>query len=249
MKVHAIGGRESKHMVSVFQNFAQLMLPSPGAQKELYLELTSSKIRRYAILMGEKTGTTLDDVRVRKFQHIMDDLVDLVSPKTTNRSSFFPTLDTTILTLAKVPLELYRMAREDLSYFSYMPDNGTIYTSFGFSTKIRQMEFGDSIDQMLIHELCHHLWGKLGGKYSNEKTYRYWAEGFATYGEIFFFADLYSKDYAMLPPPNEFYRRGMDSIAAVIQCHGDEAFLRVPKEWKTFQEELTPSPTVGGGDS
>ncbi len=237
MKVHAIERRKAG-IVSLFQNFAQLMLPSSKAQKELYLELISSKIRKYAILMGEKTGTTLDDVRVREFQYIMDDLVDMVSRDTTNKSSF-PSLDATILALAKVPLELYRMAREDLSSFTYMPGNGTIYISFGLSTKIMWREFGDTLEQSLIHELGHHLWGKLGGKYSNEQIYRHWAEGFATYGENFFFADLYSKDYVIRPPPNEFYRRGSDSIAAVIQRHGDGAFLRVPKEWKTFQKELS----------
>jgi hypothetical protein len=115
-----------------------------------------------------------------------------------------------------------------------------IYISF--STGV---DHDDWIAEIVVHELAHALWEKLGGPTSSEcaklpeterKQVRLLAEGFATFAQSIWFRDLYPL-YARIDVGYSWWRRdsvyeqGIQKIRQIVKDRGSKVFLEIPSRW------------------
>lgn len=106
----------------------------------------------------------------------------------------------------------------------------------------------DWVAELVVHELAHALFEKLGGPtYSEryrlskeeEKHLRLINEGYATFAQNVWFRDLYplhariNVGYAT-GVRESVYARGFERIKQVVKEHGTEVLLEIPGRWREF---------------
>jgi hypothetical protein len=124
---------------------------------------------------------------------------------------------------------------------------GAIYVSFGSNTPHE-----DTIATTTVHELAHALWEKLEGipldlRWEGRKPrnaqevdkYQLFVEGFATYAERIWFLDVYPVSLRRIVQSRQsrldsVYFRGCQRIEQLVQSHGPEILLEIPKRWRSL---------------
>jgi hypothetical protein len=120
-----------------------------------------------------------------------------------------------------------------------------IYVSFGTSTPHEQ-----AVATTVVHELSHALWEILQGKSfpaygksirrfhaADVEKYKLLVEGFAVYCEQVWFLDLYPtylRDSVQQwrLSPDTIHMRGFRQIERLVERHGLEILLEIPKRWR-----------------
>ena len=123
-------------------------------------------------------------------------------------------------------------------------------------------EYNHSIDQVVMHELSHILWHKLGGSPVHcfaPRGLNTLNEGFALYADSIYFADLYPKEAihergedpfsVELPEgvikirdhnlPWDFgERRLLEHTRRIVNNYGEDTFLRIPRNAEEFIRQI-----------
>jgi len=141
-------------------------------------------------------------------------------------------------------IELQRMWSEEFSFAAYDSGSKKFLTPFGLRTKsmLRKGSFYEEdqhTDEIILHELTHHLWNQIPNRREFGKTPEIWVEGFAAYGHLNWFSDFlpagehkYSGEYAKI------HKLGAKLIKGVVKIHGEEVLLEIPRRWPEFDKEL-----------
>ncbi len=121
-----------------------------------------------------------------------------------------------------------------------------IYVSFHSGTP-----HDEAVAAITVHELSHALWERIEGEHLDAKwtdaklhgaedreKYKVFVEGYATYAERVWFADLYPaclrRDGTHHLPllQDSVYQRGFHRIEGLVQQHGPQILLEIPKLWQ-----------------
>lgn len=203
-----------------------------------YMKLAQEKVELYVPKIEERVGIELGDVNVRGTLHSIVPLanhgISLLIHEVPSSAVLMPVLAQLIYTLTA-----YRgfFPGEDPAF--YVPPNHTIYLNMRKKVIESIIMEENSLDELIVHELGHHLWFKLGGYHnylSHEKEPRekLMIEGFATYCEYIWFSDFYPDKRKR--PLNSFgnpnYHAGALRMVRFVQEQGDDVLLRVPREWR-----------------
>ena len=100
----------------------------------------------------------------------------------------------------------------------------------------------------VVHELSHAVWERVEGVPLSHR--RAWtrrkrqecqllSEGFATYAERVYFLDIYPQCVRAIlrqspPEKGSIYDRGLRRVEELVQQHGPEIFLEIPKRWQSL---------------
>ncbi len=98
-------------------------------------------------------------------------------------------------------------------------------------------------DSVVVHELSHRLWECLekpdeDGTWKQLMSRRIWSEGFATYCEQEYFADLYPEGTPILQLSG-IYTRGKKKMQELVDRYGRDIVLQVPSRWEEFEKSLS----------
>ena len=187
-------GRWLKRNLALFK---YALIPLTKKDKERILETYRRAKDKYLLLIEQRTGIDLGDVKVewignsvrREFKHFLNEALKKEKNKVQRIAlrigafGFYPIM------------ELLRMYKEDSEEASYNTRTQTIDVLFGFNSKIHLLRettygFSQTIDENTVHELTHHLWNRIPGRVPSEETPILWKEGFAIYGEHNWFSDF-----------------------------------------------------------
>jgi hypothetical protein len=116
-----------------------------------------------------------------------------------------------------------------------------IYVSFSSGTAHEE-----AIAAVVVHELSHALWEKLGKrpltwfpKTEYVEKYKLFVEGFATYAEKVWFLDLYPASIRRAVrceylDPKGIHYLGLCRIEALVKQAGPEILRQIPKRWQSL---------------
>ncbi len=221
-------------------------IPLSRRDKEKVLLRYRTSVDRYLPLIQERTGIDMGKVGVDwignsfrlSFKHHLNKALGEAKNKVQRgallalASGFYPIM------------ELSRMYEEEFTAAHYNERTQTIGISFGFTSKLILVEeviygFSQVIDENTLHELTHHLWNKIHGRISMYETPKLLVEGFATYGEQNWFADLLPEGRSLrrLSDEPRAYRKGRDTIEKLVQKHGEKILLEIPVRWKELESD------------
>ena len=105
------------------------------------------------------------------------------------------------------------------------------------------------MDRGAVHEISHHLWDALGGeisKISYDKNPRLsmMKEGYASYCELTWFADLYplkkELNYSCYWGVPDYIAGGLRMLSFVHK-YGEDIMLEVPKRWRELDKKTPMS--------
>jgi len=106
----------------------------------------------------------------------------------------------------------------------------------------------DWIAQVVVHELAHALWEKIGGpnheqrvqlQSHDQQRYKSLSEGFATFAQLVWFRDIYPPEVRVDVGrkelnPDSVYAQGFNQVKKLVYKHGDTVLLELPKRWREF---------------
>jgi hypothetical protein len=225
--------------------------PLIDAEHKFFLALYRSAIDFYKPRIEKRTGVALGDISAWDYsclhQHVSEDHANLAS-------SWLVRLLRSLV-LRRRPL---RYAKVIETTFATGACNcaatyyrGAIYVSFSSGTPHEE-----AVAAITVHELSHALWERIEGdhldaKYMNttrlsgadHERYKLFVEGYATYAERIWFADLYPACFrgrggagrAVMHSsllPGSVYQRGLNRIEGLVQQHGPQILLEIPKLWQ-----------------
>ena len=213
-----------------------------AAEKDFCLGLYRYAVAHYKPMIERRAGLSIGGIRVKDYEQLHAD--KMLALELDARSSW--------LWFLRWPLFHLREKRISGMLRKRLQDNQdrlgacyywhTIYVSFRNGTQFHQ----DHVALNVVHEMSHALWERLGGVFYAAKQVnpilRIFVEGFATYAQLIWFADLY-------PPPTRHvaagcarWRRrasgphgeGLKMVERLVKENGVEVLLRLPKEWRKF---------------
>jgi hypothetical protein len=226
-------------------------VPLSKRDKQGVLERYVEAKDRYLPLIEQRTGICLGDVQIISLrEHVRKGVKKVLKKglKETNKKFEKGVLLFSYI-VAFPALELFRAYLDDLGGLaSYNSSTQSISVPFGFGTKIGLYHESASgiksqrIDETVLHELTHHLWNRIPGRTEPRgETPQLWSEGFAVYGADTWFADFLptgknKRNIGSYPKP---YQRGRKTIERLVQKHGEEILLEIPRRWREFEKELS----------
>jgi hypothetical protein len=217
------------------------------ADRGFFLALYRSAVDFYKPKIEKRTGVLLGDIAVRDYSCLHQDVLDQL------RRQASPWLVGVVRSLIlRRRLRLFAKGYADVyagharkcsaSYYK-----SAIYVSFSSGTSHEE-----AVAAMAVHELSHALWERLEGEpldvmwmkvrrlgRHDIESYKLLVEGYATYAERIWFADVYPssvRDGLLHHPlqPESNYARGLDRIKELVRQHGPEILLEIPKRWRTY---------------
>lgn len=98
---------------------------------------------------------------------------------------------------------------------------------------------GQTVDEVVLHELTHHLGSYLSGPDKGEIP-EVWREGFAMYGEFAWFSDFLPAGKNLTRPADrgKISFEGLKRVAALVRSRGQGILYEIPREWRKFEKEL-----------
>ena len=102
--------------------------------------------------------------------------------------------------------------------------------------------------EIVVHELAHSLWYKLGGPKCQERQrlsqrdkekLQIFCEGYATFAQSVWFRDMYPLEERIEVgyrwwPENSVYEQGVRKIRQIVNEHGPDILLEIPSRWQDF---------------
>lgn len=118
-----------------------------------------------------------------------------------------------------------------------------IYISFSSSS-----DHEDWIAEVVVHELAHAVWEKLGGPNYEQRSglsppdrgrHELLSEGYATFAQLVWFSDIYplhvKRDSRnIFRDPDSIYSRGLKRVRQLVSEHGTSILLELPRRWREF---------------
>ena len=236
------------------------ILPLTEKQKKDYVERVEEKRDFYQPLIEDKTGVKLGNVFVlpnrlavkQDIYEMYTQLSDLELNKALAKTKS-PTekrISNVLLPFLAIPpamiigsIMLYHGERTEQKV-SLSTKDGCIRVPLGYRKK--QMLFCEKIgspstlDELVVHELSHILWDKLENNNKLQKLPSLEiTEGFATYCQESFFADLYPKDYQLntVEFGSPVYDSGKKKIEELVAKYGENVLLKIPNNWQRLIKE------------
>lgn len=245
---------------AVLQTAGAFCLPMTEKEKQAYLARAEDKVKLYQPKIEEKTGVELGKVYVLPYmldiyQKIYQSYNFVCNELRTERKKDISKIE-----------EFFRDAIDFTAIASLMAYKGTskiiggyfrqqhtamaaredcLLVPFGFVTKIgldlERNNIANYFDTTIVHELSHILWNKIENQGSNRRLvdYREIGEGFATYCETTYFAELYPKgqdnQIATLP---KLYMDGKKKIEQLVANYGEKILLEIPNRWPELMRGL-----------
>jgi hypothetical protein len=210
------------------------------AERDFFLGLYRSAVDFYKPRLEKKTGIALGDIAVRDYTCMLDDALRQEQSRHSSvrfvRQFLFrkrPRFDMKAVTAgfdesAKNCCAAYRQR--------------AIYISFRSGTAHEE-----AIAPAVVHELAHALWEKLAArpltwrpKAKLMERYSLLVEGFATYAEQVWFLELYPISIRTTVrqsqlDPNGIHFRGFRWIEQLVQEHGAQILMKIPKRWRRIK--------------
>ncbi|MEK6912923.1 MAG: hypothetical protein AABX26_03130 [Nanoarchaeota archaeon] len=91
-------------------------------------------------------------------------------------------------------------------------------------------------DEIMIHELTHHVWTKTPNRIPLQSVPSVVGEGFAVYGEQHWFADFLPAKRNLTPKSNYHpdYIVGEEWVRKLVEEYGDQILLKIPARYGEF---------------
>jgi tetratricopeptide (TPR) repeat protein len=212
------------------------------ADRHFVLGLYRCAVRDYQPRIEQRTGVQLGTISVRDFEELdVDFLSNVKSRRRTSLARLFPrAVREWSLRQLQNHLASTRAGRGRACSACYY-GNG-IYVSFSHHLCPPR----EYITSNVVHELSHALWERVEGVPLSHR--RAWtrrkrqkvqllSEGFATYAERVYFLDVYPPCVRTIlrqtpPEKGSIYDRGLRRVEELVQQHGPEIFLEIPKRWR-----------------
>lgn len=230
-----------------------VFMPVPRQKREDFLDKVRDRVDFYKPKIEERCNLNLGEVKVKDNSEFIDDVLyganglawkDTLergwrSGRVPSKTDFMFSYSTAAFAelLMKFPIFLYNsFSGAEMRYF-----NSTIYVPFYFMNRFMDASFIGRIrtlDHTVVHELSHSVWYKIEpDKYRDQNGRRVWFEGFATYCEDEYFSDLYQDGTERLSDRflPKLYIRGKKQIEELVEQHGSDIVLEIPKKWKNFK--------------
>ena len=219
------------------------IFPIPREDQKRYFDMAVEATERITPQIEDKTGVELGKVDVKRYSHYTKDKFNRAkeSTKKLNLEKYEKIIFDSILALT-VPLITLRDFLESNKYLAAY-DNSNIYIPMNSATKyvlrmdVLENDLQGEMDQMITHELTHHLWEKTPGRIDQHKTPSIWLEGFAVYGEYSWFGEFNSgkEGNPSIERITKGYQRGLEIITNIVSEEGPEIALEIPRRWKEFE--------------
>jgi hypothetical protein len=210
------------------------------AERDFFLGLYRSAVDFYKPRIEKKTGVALGDIAVRDYTCMLDDALRQEQSQLWGvrfvRQFLFrkrPRFNMEALTAA-----FDESAKNCCAAYR----RSAIYVSFRSGTAHEE-----AIAPTVVHELAHALWEKLAArpltwrpKAKLRERYGLLVEGFATYAEQVWFLDLYPNSIRRTVQqsqldPNGIHDRGFRWIEQLVQEHGAQILMKIPKRWRRIK--------------
>lgn len=209
---------------------------SPSNRQD-YLEKILEKTKHYADLIEEETGTTLGETGVRRMLYAPAEIVKQTKIQLQQNRFLDNFLAQIVLAPIFVGGVMFSLRNAAAAYFHPIE---TIFINTRKKIR-REIINSDGIDRLVIHELGHKLWYKLGGEDDSDNPRdRMMQEGFATYCDTKQFAHLYPSnkplDFSHLLCHADYLAGGL-RMTRFVQKYGNGVFLNVPRKWREIDEE------------
>lgn len=207
---------------------------------QFFLNLYRCAVKEYRSKIEKRTGVALGEIAVRDYRQIDEDIMEhlqRLAPKSWWRRLFRRPAAHAKLKEWREHLDSTHTERAQACMASYF--RRTIYVSF--AQDIRCHEGG--IAFAVVHELAHALWEQLEGipldlprkgSSSIREKFRLLVEGHATYAEQKWFFDMYPKCvrdtvWQGTPATKTVHYRGMQRLTELVDQHGEQVLLEIPK--------------------
>lgn len=214
------------------------------AEQQFFLGLYQNAVRFYQHGIEKRTGVQLGEIRVRHYRQIDQDIIgDLESIRYPWLVRLFKRASIKArLQQWRNQLEATYADRAGKCAAAYY--NNAIYVSFSGDTTCHEEYLGI----VAVHELAHALWEKIAGKplhqgpsnlQADHAKFKLLVEGYATYAERVWFAELYPPTVQRAAPRlplsrKGVYFRGMQAVSHLVQQYGPSILLEIPKRWRTI---------------
>ena len=216
------------------------------AEREFFLGIYRSAIDFYKPRIEKRSGRLLGNIPVLDHAH----LHETITHESMRRSPWFIRIVRALThrrNFHRYAQAIETACANKASKCSASYYRGVIYVSFGSNTPHE-----DTIATTTVHELAHALWEKLEGipldlRWEGHKPrnaqevdkYQLFVEGFATYAERIWFLDVYPVSTRRIVQstqsrPDSVYFRGCQQIEQLVQNHGPEILLEIPKRWRSL---------------
>ena len=225
--------------------FARYMyFPLSKKEKKDILSTFEEKVEKYSPLIEKRTGIEMGKVEVKPFNQLTDEIIDKVSSEKDYCTPGWFSKNI----IVKPIFNLVRMTAEEIVMGKYGDyDTPSIYVPLGYSMKMElfgnyMAKKGQKIDEIVVHELTHHLWRQINPKDKGitGKNSSLWNEGFATYGATRWFKEFYPSSNLETNQPSK-YLKGRNKIEKLVEEKGESALLEIPNKWKEFDKEFNQS--------
>ena len=234
----------------VFDTFREY-LPTPKSKSDSFLDKVREKVKFYVPKMEEFSRVDLGKIEVKDYKHCIDDvfqenldasLKEIASRAGHKLSEFEQFVASSPNKTAKYIAKPCVWTLVNLIGLEMKYHNSAIYVPFGYLNRFGDVDFKvreKKLDQVVVHELSHHFWYKLGGEIPKgfDRNWRFWNEGFATYCANRYFAEIYPKEIKIRECESTNYRKGRIKIEQLVDRYGKQIVLEVPRLWKEFADK------------
>ena len=214
------------------------------ADGQFFLGLYRCAVNEYQPKIEKRTGVQLGEITVKEFRQVDVDKMQYLegwkhswTTRLFRRSAIKSRLNEW-----RDYLDSTHSERADSCMACYF--RNAIYVSFSKGT--RSHEYGLAFTA--VHELTHVLWERIAerplfprpkGTKSDRKKFWMLVEGYATYAERIWFADMYPsglRKQANNPRtmPDGVYCEGMNRVEELVKQNGQQVLLELPKRWRDF---------------
>jgi ClpA/ClpB-like protein len=217
------------------------------AERGFFVGLFRSAVDYYKPKIEKRTGVDLGNIAVwdydRMHEHASEIYRRQISPWRVGIVRSIILRRRLRMQASEIAAKYAKKAHEcTASYF-----RSAIYISFHGGARHEE-----SVATTTVHELSHALWERISGhpldaQWNGDKplgpqdidNYQLFVEGYATYAECVWFADLYPRGaeanwrrYQSMP--GSVYLHGFRRIEKLVQQRGSQILLEIPKLWQTL---------------
>lgn len=213
------------------------------AEREFCLGLYRYAVARYQPIIEERAGVRLGPISVKNITGLHADTLRAMELQSRRAPLGF--LRGPLFRLRKRALAESLRARLD-----QRPDKAcacyfwnAIYVSFRDGTQVHE----DYVARVVVHELAHALWERLGGKFHSkvpqvDQVLKLFVEGFATYVETVWFVGFYPAWLRTLTVQQakwighgaDVHAQGLKVVQRLVKDEGTEILLCLPREWSKY---------------
>ena len=212
----------------------------PASARAFLLSIYRIAVDHYQPKIEARTGMHLGSIRVWEHsklrEHVIEDYKETFG---LFRSMIFRRK---IINRCR---ELEKMGQEHSrkSFACYYKN--AIYVSFTSPS-----DHEDWIAEVVVHELAHALWEKLGGLTHEQRSgltpeereqYKILSEGYASFAQKKWFRDIYPVDVRvdvgnLAYDSGSIYSLGFKRIQQLVNDHGTSVLLEIPRRWQEYSE-------------